>query len=201
MRQGNLVFAQLTTYLSLRSFRRCVATIGANKRSRTFSFLVQFIAMAFTHLTYRESFVRHSGQLARTGQASVQHELSLLDNFTQNPRPTTTRTTFLTNNLDLKPELIVDLYLQRWQVEVFYKWIKQHLRIKVFLGTSENAVKMKIWIAVRTYVLIAIHKKHLHLPHSFYEVLKILNLTMFQTSSINQLLTPSLNNFHQQIPD
>ena len=101
------------------------------------------------------------------------------------------RVTFLTNNFALKPELIAALYRQRWQVELFFKWIKQHLRIKAFLGTSENAVKTQIWIAVCTYVLIAIIKKRLHLPHSLYEILQILSLTMFETTPINQLLMPS----------
>ena len=99
------------------------------------------------------------------------------------------RITFLTNNFALKPELIADLYRQRWQVELFFKWIKQHLRIKAFLGTSENAVKTQIWIAVCTYVLIAIIKKRLHLPHSLYEILQTLSLSMFETTPINQLLT------------
>jgi hypothetical protein len=101
------------------------------------------------------------------------------------------RITFLTNNFALKPELIADLYRQRWKVELFFKWIKQHLRIKAFLGTSENAVKTQIWIAVCTYVLIAIAKKRLHLEHhSLYEILQILSLTMFEQTPINQLLTP-----------
>lgn len=102
------------------------------------------------------------------------------------------RATFLTNNFALAPELIAALYRQRWQVELFFKWIKQHLRIKAFLGTSENAVKTQIWIAVCTYVLIAIVKKRLHLPHSLYEILQILSLTMFETTPLNQLLTPPL---------
>ena len=101
------------------------------------------------------------------------------------------RLVFLTNNFALKPEVIADLYRQRWQVELFFKWIKQHLRIKVFFGTSENAVKTQIWIAVSTYVLIAIAKKRLHLDHhSLYEILQILSLSMFETIPINQLLTP-----------
>jgi IS4 transposase len=101
------------------------------------------------------------------------------------------RLVFLTNNLTLKPELIADLYRQRWQVELFFKWIKQHLRIKVFFGTSENAVKTQIWIAISTYLLIAITKKRLHLDHhSLYEILQILSLSMFETIPINQLLTP-----------
>ncbi|HTD90357.1 MAG TPA: IS4 family transposase [Burkholderiales bacterium] len=98
------------------------------------------------------------------------------------------RVTFLTNNFVLKPDLIAQLYRQRWQVELFFKWIKQHLRIKAFLGTSENAVKTQIWIAVCTYVLIAIVKKRLKLSHSLYEILQILSLTMFETTPINQLL-------------
>jgi Transposase DDE domain/Domain of unknown function (DUF4372) len=103
------------------------------------------------------------------------------------------RIVFLTNNFALKPELIAALYKRRWQVELFFKWIKQHLRIKSFLGTSENAVKTQIWIAVATYVLIAIVKKRLHLPHSLYEILQILSLTMFETTPLNQLLTPPSN--------
>lgn len=98
------------------------------------------------------------------------------------------RITFLTNNFALEPGLIADLYRQRWQVELFFKWIKQHLRIKTFFGTSENAVKTQIWIAVCTYVLIAIAKKRLHLPNSLHEILQILSLTMFEITPINQLL-------------
>ena len=100
------------------------------------------------------------------------------------------RITFLTNNTSLAPETIGELYRLRWQVELFFKWIKQHLRIKAFFGTSENAVKTQIWIAVATYVLIAIVKKRAMLPHSLYELLQILSLTMFETTPINQLLTP-----------
>ena len=105
------------------------------------------------------------------------------------------RLVFLTNNFALKPELIADLYRQRWQVELFFKWIKQHLRIKVFLGTSENAVKTQKWIAISTYLLIAIAKKRLHLDrHSLYEILQILSLSMFENIPINQLLTPPSKN-------
>jgi IS4 transposase len=91
--------------------------------------------------------------------------------------------------------LIADLYRQRWQVELLFKWIKQHLRIKVFFGTSENAVKTQIWIAISTYLLISITKKRLHLDHhSLYEILQILSLSMFETIPINQLLTPPSTN-------
>lgn len=104
--------------------------------------------------------------------------------------PTTAKTlVFLTNNFGLPALNIAELYRCRWQVELFFKWIKQHLRIKAFFGTSENAVKTQIWIAVATYVLIAIIKKRAALPHSLYQILQILSLTMFERTPLNQLLT------------
>ncbi len=109
------------------------------------------------------------------------------------------RIVFLTNNLVLEPQLIAALYKQRWQVELFFKWIKQHLRIKAFYGHSENAVKTQIWIAVCTYVLIAITKKRLNLSHSLYEILQILSLTMFENTPINQLLTSTPANFNRDL--
>jgi hypothetical protein len=95
---------------------------------------------------------------------------------------------FLTNNFALPALTITQLYRCRWQVELFFKWIKQHLRIKAFFGTSENAVKSQIWIAVCVYVLVAIIKRRLELPASLYEVLQILSLTMFETTPLEQLL-------------
>jgi hypothetical protein len=95
---------------------------------------------------------------------------------------------FLTNNLDLAARTIAELYRCRWQVELFFKWIKQHLRIKAFFGTSENAVKSQIWIAVSVYVLVAIVKKRLKLSASLYEILQILSLTMFERIPLDQLL-------------
>jgi hypothetical protein len=96
--------------------------------------------------------------------------------------------TFLTNNFTLPAMTIAQLYRCRWQVELFFKWIKQHLRIKAFFGTSENAVKTQIWIAVSVYVLVAIIKKRLALPGSLYQTLQILSVTVFEKTPINQLL-------------
>ena len=100
---------------------------------------------------------------------------------------------FLTNNLSLPALTICALYRQRWQVELFFKWIKQHLHIKSFFGTNENAVKTQIWVAISTYVLIAIVKKRLHLDHSLHEILRVLNLNMFETTPIMALLKPALD--------
>ena len=97
---------------------------------------------------------------------------------------------FLTNNTTLPPLMIAALYKSRWQVELFFKWIKQHLRIKRFLGTSENAVKTQIWCAVSTYVLIAIIKKELHLDASLYTLLQILSVSVFEKTQLSCALQP-----------
>ena len=96
---------------------------------------------------------------------------------------------FLTNNFALPALTITQLYRCRWQVELFFKWIKQHLRIKAFFGTTENAVKTQIWIAISVYVLIAIVKKRLNLSASLFELLQILSITVFERVSVIQLLT------------
>ena len=96
-----------------------------------------------------------------------------------------------TNPFSLPALTIAQLYKARWKVELFFKWIKQHLRIKAFFGTSENAVKTQIWIAVSVYVLVAIVKKRLNLHASLYQILQILSLTMFERTSLNQLLALS----------
>jgi transposase len=99
------------------------------------------------------------------------------------------RFVFLTNNFVLPAITIALLYKCRWQVELFFKWIKQHLRIKTFYGTSENAVKTQIWIAISVYVLVAIIKKRLHLGLSLYTILQILSLTLFEKEHILQVVT------------
>ena len=101
---------------------------------------------------------------------------------------------FLTNNFALPALTITQLYRQRWQIELFFKWIKQHLRIKAFFGTSENAVKTQVWIAISAYVLVAIVKKRLNLTASLYEILQILSLTLFEQMPLHQLLARTAPN-------
>jgi hypothetical protein len=96
---------------------------------------------------------------------------------------------FITNNMSLPALTICALYKNRWKVELFFKWIKQHLRVKKFLGRSPNAVKTQIWIAICTYVLIAIVKKHLKLEASLYTLLQILSLSLFEKMPINKALS------------
>jgi hypothetical protein len=106
---------------------------------------------------------------------------------------TNRRFVFLTNNFILPALTIALLFKHRWQIEIFFKWIKQHLRIKAFYGTSPNAVKTQIWIAISVYVLVAIIKKKLKVDRSLSEILQILSITLFETSSLLQVLTDSLS--------
>ena len=99
------------------------------------------------------------------------------------------RLVFLTNNWTLPALTIAQLYKRRWQVELFFKWIKQHLRIKAFFGTSANAVQTQVWIAISVYVLVAIVKKELHLDCSLYQILQILSISLFEKAPIQQVLT------------
>ena len=103
---------------------------------------------------------------------------------------------FLTNNFTVPAKTVADLYRYRWQVELFFKWIKQHLRIKSFFGTTENAVKSQIWIAVSVYVLVAIIKKRLKLKMELYTILQILSLTLFEKTPLDQLLM--INEYNEQ---
>ena len=103
---------------------------------------------------------------------------------------------FLTNNFRLSASTIADLYRCRWQVELFFRWIKQHLRIKAFYGTSENAVKTQIWIAISVYVLVAIIKKRLNLDRSLYSILQILSLSLLEKMPISQALA-GIDEFEQ----
>jgi hypothetical protein len=105
-----------------------------------------------------------------------------------NDQATSKTLVFLTNNFTLPALTITQLYRCRWQVELFFKWIKQHLRIKRFFGTSQNAVKSQIWIAVSVYVLVAIVKKRLNLKPSLYQLLQVLSVTMFERTPLDQLL-------------
>ena len=100
---------------------------------------------------------------------------------------------FLTNNFTLPALTITQLYKSRWQVELFFKWIKQHLRIKSFYGTTENAVKTQVWIAVSVYVLVAIIKKRLNLDMSLYTILQILSVTIFEKMPLLQTVTRTEN--------
>ena len=122
-------------------------------------------------LTGPKSSQRYPARLRRVHYVDTEKDLRLI---------------FLTNNFRLQPLTIAQLYRARWQVELFFRWIKQHLRIRAFYGTSENAVKTQVWVAISVYVLVAILKKQLQPDLSLYKILQILSVTIFQKTPISQ---------------
>jgi Transposase DDE domain/Domain of unknown function (DUF4372) len=136
--------------------------------------------------------LRRDEQIRLTDKGSCQRYPDLLRRVVYYDEDADKTLVFLTNNLTLPSLTIGALYQQRWQIELFFKWIKQHLRIKTFFGTSENAVKTQIWIAISTYVLIAIVKKQLRLDNSLSEILRVLSLNLFESTPIPTLLKPCL---------
>jgi Domain of unknown function (DUF4372)/Transposase DDE domain len=135
--------------------------------------------------------LRSDHTVVLTAIASAKAYPDALRRVTYFDAETNQRLGFLTNNFALPALTITQIYKCRWQVELFFKWIKQHLRIKAFFGTSENAVKTQIWIAVSVYVLVAIVRKRLELDSSLYQILQILSLTLFEKTPILQALQAS----------
>ena len=140
----------------------------------------------------KKTGLRYDQTVVLTGFYSAQHYPGKLRRIKYYDVLTNKTLVFLTNNFTLPPLTIAQLYHCRWQVELFFKWIKQHLRIKSFFGTTENAVKTQIWIAVSVYVLVAIVKKRLYLDLSLYTILQILSITVFERMPLIQIL----NEYH-----
>lgn len=124
-----------------------------------------------------------------TGRYSLQRYPDKLRRIRYHDAATGMQLTFLTNNFCLAATTIAKLFRHRWQIELFFRWIKQHLHIKAFYGTTANAVKTQIWIAIATYVLVAIVKKRLNIEMSLYNVLQILSITLFEKAPLLQVLS------------
>jgi hypothetical protein len=153
----------------------------------------------YSHPVDKSSGVRSDQTVILTAIDSAKAYPDALRRVSYYDAETDKRLKFLTNNFALPALTIAQIYRSRWQVELFFKWIKQHLRIKAFFGTSENAVKTQIWIAVSVYVLVAIVRKHLALEVSLYQILQILSVTLFEKVPILQAFQPS--DFPSDLPD
>jgi len=147
----------------------------------------------------RGSGLRSDQTIILCGPKTAQEYPEALRRVCYRDEETRKRFAFLTNNFELPALVIAQLYKCRWRVELFFKWIKQHLRIKAFYGTSENAVKTQVWIAISIYVLVAIVKKELGLDRSLYEILQILSITLFEKTPILQALSRPYDQL--EIPD
>src|SRR5450759_3907858 len=145
----------------------------------------------YSHAVDKTTGVRSDHTVILTAMDSATAYPDALRRVTYLDVETKKRFKFLTNNFTLPALTIAQIYKCRWQVELFFKWIKQHLRIKAFFGTSENAVKTQIWIAVSVYVLVAIVRKRLGLEASLYQILQILSVTLFEKTSVLRTLQES----------
>jgi transposase len=141
--------------------------------------------------------IRCDQRIRLTGHLAASHYPEMLRRIKFYDETTGKSLVFLTNNFELPPIVIAKLYKNRWQVELFFKWIKQHLRIKRFFGTSENAVKTQIWIAIAVYVLVALVKKRLKIESSLYTILQILSLSIYEKTPLNQLLSEKENTIQE----
>lgn len=137
-----------------------------------------------SHPIDRATGVRSDQTIILTGKYTVQNFPVLLRRVTFYAADIDQRFVFLTNNFKIPSPVVAAIYHQRWQIELFFKWIKQHLRIKRFFGTSPNAVKTQIWTAMATYALIAVVKKRLGLEHSLYTILQILSTVLFEKTPV-----------------
>jgi len=177
MDRGYLDFARL--YILTQFFAFFVIRSKANLKFRRL----------YSHPIDKDSGLRCDQTIALTGIKSAKGYPDKLRRTRYFDIETDLDLTFLSNNFFIPALTIAQLYRCRWQVELFFKWIKQHLRIKAFFGTSKNAVKTQIWIAISVYVLVAIIKKRLNLDLSLYTILQILSVTMFEQLPIIQVLT------------
>jgi IS4 transposase len=157
------------------------------------------IQRRYSHPVDKTTGVRSDNTVILTAINSVKAYPDQLRRVSYLDVTTRKRFKFLTNNFMLPALTIAQIYKSRWQVELFFKWIKQHLRIKAFYGTSENAVKTQIWVAVSVYVLVAIIRKRLALEASLYQILQILSVTLFEKTPILQALQAS--DSQEELPD
>ena len=146
----------------------------------------------YSHYIDRSTGLRYDQTIMLTGFYALKDYPEKLRRVKYYDAVTEKTLVFLTNNFSLPALTIAQLYRCRWQVELFFKWIKQNLRIKNFYGTSENAVKTQIWIAVSVYILVAILKKQLNIPASLYTILQILSVSIFERTPLLQLLTETI---------
>ncbi len=177
MDRGYVDFARLFTLNQYRAF--FVTRAKSNLHFRR----------VYSHPVDKQSSLICDQTIMLSGFYSAKDYPDRLRRIKYHDRQTNKNLVFLTNNFKLPALTIAELYRCRWQVELFFKWIKQHLRIKSFYGTSQNAVKTQVWIAISVYVLVAIIRKRLNLNESLYTILQILSVTAFERTPLNQLLT------------
>jgi len=198
---GKLHDVNILDYLHLESGAYYIMDRGYLDFERLYAFNqvpAFFVTRAKSNLKYKRRYsnpickktgLRCDQTVTLTGYYTRKHYPDALRRIKFHDPNTEKTLVFLTNNFALPALTITQLYRSRWQIELFFKWIKQHLRIKRFYGTSENAVKTQIWIAVSVYLLVAIMKKRLNLEQSLYTILQILSVSVFEKVPFYQMVT------------
>lgn len=177
MDRGYIDFARLYEMHQSLSFFVTRAKKGFKRRRR------------YSRYVDRSTGLRSDQTIVLTGVNTAKYYPEPLRQIRYYDAETEKRFIFITNNFNLEAIVIAQLYKARWRIELFFKWIKQHLRINVFYGTSENAVKTQIWIAVSVYLLVAIAKKELGLEQSLYNILQFISVSIFEKTPIFQALS------------
>jgi IS4 transposase len=192
MNSGQMIFTQVMDVMSLKAFRRCVSRYQGDFSVKQFTCLEQFRVIVtraesnfkferiYSYPVDKDTGLICDQTIKLTVPATAKSYPGKLRRVKYRDPGTNKVLVFLTNNFDLTAKTVADLYKQRWQVELFSKWIKQNLRIKTFYGTSENAVKTQIWIVVSVYLMVAILKKRLKIEASLYTMLQILSVSVFK---------------------
>ena len=185
------VFSQLVSFLDRNHFNYLVRKYNGDRYVKTFTCWNQLLTLMFGQLSNRQSMrdliaalEAHQSKCYHLGVSKRVTRSNLAKANEENQR----EFTYLTNAKHLTAQQIADLYKSRWQVELFFKWLKQHLRIKRFWGTSENAVRIQVYVAITTFCMVAIMQHKMKLNRSTYEILQILNLSLTDTTPLVDLL-------------
>lgn len=216
MNNGKTIFSQIMSNIPEREFKACVDRYKGNYRSRNFTCKDQFLVMSYAQLTNRGSLrdienclTALSSRLYHCGisyavprnilaKANEKRDWRIYADFAQvlvkKVRPLYAKDDFRLDldNMEYEALTISELYRERWNVELFFKWIKQHLHIKSFYGTSENAIYLQIWIAVCTYLLLALTKKKMHMNQSLHTISKNVGLFLTDKTPINELFNKTV---------
>jgi hypothetical protein len=184
--EGRMIFSQFLELISWNRFQTCVDHHRGDWHVKSFYCCEFFRVMIFAQITGRSSLVCDQ-KVRLTGTGMNKKYPELIRRIKYIDPETGKRLVFLTNNMTVSAETIALLYKNRWHVELFFKWIKQHLHIKSFYGRSDNAVRSQLWISVCVYLMIAILKKRLALPQTLNEVLHILSVTPFEKMPISSV--------------
>ena len=190
MHKGKYVFSQLLDFLDRNDFNYLSRKYGGDKYVKQFTCYNQLCVLMFGQLSNRESL----RDVVLATQAHASKASDKIRRVIYLDKESKKKFIFFTNALTISPVMVAELYHNRWQIELFFKWIKQHLKIKKFWGTSENAVRIQIYSAIIAYCMMAIVQKKMNIERSIYEMLQIVSISLTDTTNLKDLFAkPNYN--------